>query len=439
MIRRIQIAMLFVMCFFYKHIYAQPNTDSLIAFYSKKMNTYLVKESKVAESFVLNNDGIQVFAPITDTTDRQYEFTLYWSDVVTFLELNKTMNSRAIYEYYMNREKNSIKEWTNTNERIVPPSVKKNSLDSLRIAIDPGHIAGDLETAKMERKFVEMKRGTNGKINDTNVEIIEGKLTLATAIMLRKKLEKKGAIVMLTRDKPNVSAFGIDYKKWKDSLFLTSLESAYKSGEITFEERHFLKTKASDTEIFRMFFLQEDMRERARKINAFKPDLTLIIHYNVDETNSNWSKPSKKNYNMAFVGGCFGENELDNPEERIDFLRLLLSNDIETSSEFSYHVLKNLVRTTKVPAALNTDALYLQENCLNTDYQGIYSRNLVLTRRVKGTICYGESLYQDNINECKELCKENISIEGIITSKRVEEIAKSYYDGIVDYLRNRNK
>jgi hypothetical protein len=188
-----------------------------------------------------------------------------------------------------------------------------------------------------------------------------------------------------------------------------------------------------------MFFVSEDLRQRAKKINEFQPTMSLVIHYNVDETNYGWNKPSPKNFNMAFVGGSFGEDEIDQPEDRIDVLRLLLSNEIEESESLSGCIVKNLVELTKVPPAAPWDAIYLRESCLSTPTTGVYCRNLALTRQIKGALCYGESLYQDNVKECNLLCKEDILVEGILTCNRVEEVAHAYYEGVLQYLRNRTK
>ena len=140
---------------------------------------------------------------------------------------------------------------------------------------------------------------------------------------------------------------------------------------------------------------------------------------------------------MAFVGGSFGADELDKPEARIDFLRLLFTDDIEHSIEFSKYLIESLVEKTHVPAALDSNAVYLRDNCMNTDVRGVFCRNLALTRMVEGILCYGESLYQDNISECKALSKNEITIEGIKTSKRVEEVAEGYFQGIMNYVKQK--
>ena len=394
------------------------------------MQKYLDKENKASEVFSFTKEGIEEYEPSTDTSKRKLIGTILWSDLSGYRDILIAHSVDEVVNLLYQKKISSL----NGNEKMEKLLYsKKDSVKTIRtykIALDPGHIGGDIEIAKMEKKWVEMKTNPARGIKEP-IQLIEGNLTLATAKILKKKLEAEGATVMLTRNEMGISAFGINYEKWKDSLFLRSVDSAYTRGDISFEEKNFLIVKANDTEIFRRFFLQEEMRERARKINEFHPDLTLIIHYNVDETNTNWNKPTKKNFNMAFVGGSFTEDELDKPEARIDFLRLLLMEDIEKSIEFSKYIVESLVQQTNVPAALDSNAVYLKDNCMQTNANGVFCRNLALTRMVKGTLCYGESLYQDNIYECKALSQKD--------SNRVEEVAEGYFQGIINYVKSKTK
>lgn len=404
--------------------FSQVYSDSLISFYTTKMQRYLTKDSTVSEVFLLTKKGVEVYKPATDSTERKFEYRIDWIDIRFWKQALQKYSSAQIIQLLANstvvgRSKHSVNSLPDSSRPLL----------HYKIALDPGHIAGDIETAKMERKWVEMK--------GSSIPLIEGQLTLATALILKKKLQKEGAAVMLTRDKPNQSAFGTGFQRWKDSLFVRTLDSALARGDVSFEERGFLLSKANNTDIFRRFFLYEEMRERTRKINEFNPDLTLMIHYNVDETNHSWNKPTHKNFNMAFVGGSFGAGELEKPEARIDFLRLLLTEDIENSIEFSKFIVNSLVETLNVPAALDSCAIYLKDNCLTTGAAGVFCRNLSLTRTVKGTLCYGESLYQDNRNEYKLLSKKEVKIGEMTTAKRVEEVANAYYQGIMKYVKNK--
>ena len=416
-------------------LHAQVSSDSLSAVYSKKMQQYLDKDGKVSEVFSFTKDGIEIYQPATDTSERKFEGIIFWKQMDTLKRIFQFADSREIVELCNSDNKKSffqtITQLITVSKKALPKLYKKKfpeDLSGLSIAIDPGHIGGDIETAKMEKKCVEMKPNSAKGII-APIQLIEGNLTFETAKILKKKLEREGARVVITRFKPGISAFGVTFQKWKDSLFVKALDMAYKRGDVTFEEKNFLLTKANDTEIFRMFFVKEETRFRARLINTLHVDLTLVIHYNVDEKNTNWNKPSKKDFNMAFVGGSFGADELDKPEARLDFLRLLLTDDIEHSINFSKYIVESLVEKTKVPAAVDSNSVYLKDNCMKTNETGVYCRNLTLTRKVHGVICYGESLYQDNINECKLLSQKD--------SKRVEEVAEAYFEGIMNYVKSR--
>lgn len=430
------------------HCFTQVNSDSLLSVYTKKMQKYLAQKGKGTEVFSFTKEGIEVYIPKTDTSLKKFEYKVLWSQIDTFRNIVNELKPFDVLQLFHKNDNQILSKvylMLSISKFFLPKDKKKSTigiLSGIKITLDPGHIAGNIETARMEKKWVEMKANPVKGIKEP-IQLIEGNLTLATAKILKKKLEAQGATVMLTRDAPGISTFGIAFEKWKDSLFISAVDSAYKRGDISFEEKNFLLTKANDTEIFRRFFLQEDLRERARKINEFKPDLTLVIHYNVDETNVNWNKPTKKNFNMVFVGGSFAEDELDKPEARIDFLRLLLTDDIERSIDFSKYIIESLVKETGVPAALDSSAIYLRDNCMKTEVNGVFCRNLALTRMVKGTLCYGESLYQDNMNECKSLSKEDastpISVTGMKTSKRVEQVADAYFEGIMNYVKSRSK
>jgi len=65
---------------------------------------------------------------------------------------------------------------------------------------------------------------------------------------------------------------------------------------------------------------------------------------------------------------------------------------------------------------------------------GVYCRNLQLTRYIHSPLVYGETLYQDNINECIMLNQERDKTK----NKRIQQVADAYFQGILDYV-NKNK
>jgi len=61
--------------------------------------------------------------------------------------------------------------------------------------------------------------------------------------------------------------------------------------------------------------------------------------------------------------------------------------------------------------------------------KGVYARNFRMTRLVRGTLCLGEPLQQNNILEARELA---VISEGGVPG-RVRTVARAYYEAIRTY------
>lgn len=133
---------------------------------------------------------------------------------------------------------------------------------------------------------------------------------------------------------------------------------------------------------------------------------------------------------MTFVGGAFMRSDLASAEKRFEFFRLLVSDDLESSVSLSSCVVNSFESTLNVPTAAISDAKYLREGCLATTAKGVYCRNLQLTRYVHSPLVYGETLFQDNVNEAQALSRETDKTK----NERVQQVAEAYYKGILNYI-----
>ncbi len=139
---------------------------------------------------------------------------------------------------------------------------------------------------------------------------------------------------------------------------------------------------------------------------------------------------------MAFIGGAFTAGDLAKPENRLHFLRLLLTDQLNRSQQLAGATVKNFSQQLNIPIARSSDATYLLNNCISTSSPGVFCRNLVLCRKINSVLVYGESLYQDNEKECLELMKCDVDAYGVRTSARLVKVAQSYYDAVIDHLLN---
>lgn len=257
------------------------------------------------------------------------------------------------------------------------PKKRERALRKIKVAIDPGHFGG--KYAKLEHRSIFVG----------SVQLQEGDLTLKTAHALKKLLLNAGYDVFMTRELPGQGAFLEPY---------------------------------DDKEPFKAYNIR-DLNERARLINAFEPDVTVCIHYNIHSGGEgNVCAPVPHNFCCAFVPGGFRKDELMRLEDRGQLLRLLLTDDVEKSIELSRCILNAFEKHLGVPC--QTNRRHLAPICKWAG-RGIFARNLVLTRQIAGPICYSETLCMDAASEYLELMRN-----------RTDEAALAYFRGIEDYFSN---
>jgi len=388
--------------------------------------SFLVKDSSVLNMLTVDSLGVSMFASPEDKSTRAPEITVVWEDAGEFLKIMNNFPTREVYEIYTKREVSS----SLPIHRALETTGQQQGLEGVRIALDPGHFAGNIRQARQEERIMDMNGSEYGV--KKRIRFYEADLAYSTALILKKQLEDVGAEVLISRLQGR-PALGLKFRKWYRKEFRTFLVNDLACGEMDLETYNWWKNEATKKQVFRSYFKRKDFEARAKKINAWKPDITFIIHYNAEPSEK--LQAHERNYCMAFVGGGFSTGELNSPEDRIEFLRLLLSDELEHSIELSSFWVEAHQDILKVPAVSEpNDLFYLRKYSVYTGEPGVYSRNLALTRTIHGTICYGESLLQENIFEAPQLAKKDYRDGKIKTSKRVMEVAQAYYRATLKYF-----
>lgn len=346
----------------------------------KRLGCYLQKDGRVGSFFTVGKDGFLLFDASETDSKRSVDFTLKFAKS----KINKTLKK------------------------------KRANLVGVKIALDPGHLGGAY--ARLEERYIDIPPSIERK---EPIQFDEGTLSFLTAHYLKILLEKEGAIVMITRDQIGKGVYEEGFFDWlKHSSNLWS-------GQVSLSN------------LFKRYYNPLDLRARAQKINVFSPDLTIVLHYNshhVEEEYSSNNCVSSKNYNLVFIPGAFCRNELVEEDSRYEFMRLLVTSDLEESTKLSKCILEAFDQKLKVPVIDASDgARYLEKVCLEVE-KGVFARNLALTRLIHGPVCYGETLIQNNIDECLNLARKDFVINGVSCSSRIKEVAEAYFEGIQTYL-----
>ena len=175
------------------------------------------------------------------------------------------------------RKKAGTEEWYNLHFSESNTSARQSSssfrISGSKILIDPGHIGGE---------FSEME-GRHFAIGDDE-PVKEGDLALSVALKLKSELQKKGAIVSLSREQnqPVTQKRPQDFKELAENWF-SRMEWLQKLPE---EERSKRIQKRQELYFYRV----SEIMARSEKIRKSQPDLVLCIHLNA----APWPDPDNK-------------------------------------------------------------------------------------------------------------------------------------------------
>lgn len=340
-----------------------------------KIKKYLEKDPHIAEFYHLTHEALY----IGDLAKEQVDFILHLSPKSTSQPKQPALN-----------------------------------LKNIKIALDPGHFGG--EYCKLEERYIHIAKEDIGEAEDISFD--EGTLAFLTAIELKTLLEKQGAEVFISRPGIGKGAIQKDFFSWLS------------------ENSSLWNEKATLPQLFKLYN-SEDLKARVNQINAYQPDLTVMIHYNASglKRRNNGTNPlTRLNYTLAFIPGAFSRSDLKEKENRYEFLRLVVTNDLRCSLLLSEQIVQKFIEKLQISTLEKISSTpYLPEACIRLS-DGIYARNLSLTRKIHGPLCYAEPLLQDNQEECRKLSLKDTEIGGIRCSSRLKDTAQAYYEGIVNYL-----
>jgi N-acetylmuramoyl-L-alanine amidase len=430
---------------------AQTINTAKIKLVAEKNLRHLAKGQKIKQAVRLEANGLRVHEFNKEhEIDTRDPFYIPWENVPRLITLLETSEPYHINKStFLGLQQFSWRDIVNrqTYSYAAARNYKEmpTSLDSLVVAIDPGHFAANIKEAQWEGKWVKIKGSDVGQKKD--VQFFEAELTDLTALILETKLLAAGAKPFTS--KPFGRASIRPFLEWYKHDFKSDLTAAHRDHLISGSDfEQLTKNERDSIFVFRKFYQFLEFRQRIDHINRNAPNVTVSIHYNAHE-NSRRDKDGylpaiKENYSMAFVPGAFHDRELGRVPEKVDFLRLLLSQDIDKSARLANLILeaeRDIAGISQVP---QQNVAIDERHCIPTDWEGVYSRNLAITRTVKGPVVYLEALLQDNDWESVNLSKKDYvfthPVHGkIYAPKRCEQVAEAIFTGLKQWVEENRK
>ncbi len=315
-------------------------------------------------------------------------------------------------------------------------------LRGVRVALDPGHMGGQLWDDR-----------TGKHVDDGEGHwISEGIINLQTALLLEAQLRELGAETLVTHRKPgtvsslayealDLHAYGLNdlRESSRDDWFLELLSKGDGPALFKlFDQSAEVKRRFSEEMRGEYYIKGADLDARSELINAFQPDVTLIIHYDTSDPPGNPTGINPRGFDAtkAFVAGAFGATELVSRADRLGFARHLLeATSWDASLALSRAVTGSLSKGLGIPL----ERSFSVGNTMAIE-PGVFARNLNLTRGVWGTpLSYVECLFYNDPGEFKQLLRADHSMKmddgrSYPYSNRLAEVVESLREGVVAFV-----
>jgi N-acetylmuramoyl-L-alanine amidase len=317
------------------------------------------------------------------------------------------------------------------------------ALAGLRIALDPGHMGGD-PWDQRAGKFVKDRSGH---------KLSEGLMALQISLLLEQRFKALGAQVMLTHrslapvtrlpyESYDLRPFAL--KQLRQSTLLDWFQDTLSAGEPGSALYRAMESKAEFNKLFseasrwKYFFLGTDLDERVAAIEAFSPDVTLIIHLDANEPEGDPNGVNEKGYNgtKVYVPGGFFPSEFASRDDRKYFGAHLLD---QTTWNASLQLSRSVVGQIHSQLGVRFDPSN-GGNSVQIE-PGVFARNLSVQRRLVSTASsYVECLYYNDASEFAALSRADHSMmidgKSYPYSERLRHLAQSIGDGVLQFVKN---
>ena len=313
------------------------------------------------------------------------------------------------------RKKAGSDEWydlhfSESNETI-NLSLSRFQISGSKILIDPGHIGGD---------FSEME-GRHFAIGDDE-PVKEGELALSVALKLKSELEKKGAVVSLSR-KENQPVTQLRPKNFKElaETWFSRMEWLQK---LPPEERSKRIQKRQELYFYRV----SEIMARSEKIRKNQPDLVLCIHLNA----APWPDPDNKslvdrNDYHVLVNGCYMGGEIAYDNQRFEMIWRLLHRWEGTERLIAEHMSQAFSQETGLPAFA-----YKGPNALKVgQVEGVWARNLLANRIYEAPVIFLEPYIANSEEVYQRIQGVGSDLHGTNEGQSRKSIVQEYVDAVL--------
>ena len=245
---------------------------------------------------------------------------------------------------------------------------------------------------------------------------------MSVALKLKSELEKKGAVVSLSR-KENQPVTQLRPKDFKE-LAVTWFSRMEWLQKLPSEE--ISKRIKKREELY--FYRVSEILARSDKIKKIKPDLILCIHLNA----APWPDQEKKslverNDYHVLVNGCYMGGEIAYDDQRFEMVWRLLNRWENAERFIAEHISKAFAIKTGLPAFA-----YKGPNALKIgEVEGVWARNLLANRIYEAPVVFLEPYIANSAVVYQRIQLGDYENRKIINGEKRASLVREYVDAVL--------
>ena len=317
-----------------------------------------------------------------------------------------------------------VRYWRTAGEmRPLEPGM--SPLRNVHIALDPGHIGGAY--APLEERWLSMNPGE---------AVMEGRLVLQVAQLLKTRLEALGARVSMVRDSEAPLTKATPETLKADALAVLQDAGIAAPKETYSDPKDESRILTVQWQAEKLFYRVSEIRARAQRVNEeLRPDLVLCLHLNAEA----WGDPQKpsfvdKNHLHLLLNGCYSADELQYEDVRFEMLHRLLNRTEVQELAMAGPMASAMASATHLPPYI-----YDTPNARRVSGSPyVYARNLLANRLYQCPVLYFEPYVMNHGETYRRLLLGHYLgrtlLDGHLVTSPLEDYARGVQKGLVDYF-----
>jgi hypothetical protein len=180
--------------------------------------------------------------------------------------------------------------------------------------------------------------------------------------------------------------------------------------------------------------LYKDLIDKGFPVDTCEPPNKKYKRYElllkIELSENTVDKNAVSDYQVIFIPGAFKEREMSNSVDRLRFFNLMIGDDLKKSENIAVSIQREIFESLGIKALDRQTAYpeFLEKDCIKTDQDGIYCRNISELNRLNCPVVY------------TQIVLEKLNGQGFseFVNNKISLLVRSFSSAVQHYFKNKS-